>query len=355
MCRLDFDDGTCVVVRGRGRVGRDPAPAPGVVHVVRLVDESLLLSRTHLEFDVDETGLWVRDCNSTNGSQIELNGEWKTVEPGRAVPALPGSTIYLGGRSARVGVIMGRAVSGRAVLDWGVASRVGAARGLNQDSYAEDPPVFVVADGMGGHAAGDVASRAVVDSLSTLVGRDRVTPELLMACLADARTRMAEIPVSSAPPPGSTLSGVIVTRSDDASPYWMVVNVGDSRTYRWDSHGLQQLSVDHSIAQGLVDAGAVTSAQARSIRIGSVLTRSLQAITEYAPDIWLLPVRPGDRILVCSDGLTRALDDATIDRMLAATGDPQRAAEELVGAVVERRGPDDATALVIDAVAITAA
>jgi protein phosphatase len=351
--RLVFDDGEIVAVSGQGVIGRDPSSAAGVEHRLTLTDKTLKMSRLHLAFAVNDGGLWVRDCGSTNGSQIETGGERTAIAADVWVPAPPGATVYLAGRTFRVEVTTARAVFGDATLDWGVASHVGAARRQNQDSCAAQPPVFVVADGMGGHAAGDGASRAVVEAMLTLAGRADTTREALADCLADARSRIAQISVDGGRPPGSTVSGVIVTQAEGAPPCWMVINIGDSRTYRWDSGGLHQLTVDHSVAQDLIDAGAVTSSAARAVPGGNALTRAVVAVTDHQPDVWLVPMRPGDRMLVCSDGLTGRVDDATIARVLRVSHGAQAAADELVDTVVALGGRDDVTAVVVDAVAIT--
>jgi protein phosphatase len=354
---LEFDDGSSVFVRGRGLIGREPAPAAGaeIDQLVRLVDQTASMSRTHLAFGVGESGLWVQDCGSTNGSRIEIDGHSYPLERQRPVTAPPGCTVHMGVRQVRVRTIIGGAVIGRAMVDWGVATHVGATRKKNQDAHGTQPPVFVVADGMGGHDAGDIASREVVDSLRGLTGNTHVTREMLMSCLAHARARIGQIRAAEQRPPGTTLSGVIVTHDDGGTPCWMVVNVGDSRTYHLASDGFRQISVDHSVAQELVDAGLVTTSAARFVPFGNRLTRAVVAGTNYLPDVRLLPMRPGDRILVCSDGLTRTLDDATLAGALRANVDPRAAAHELVDAVVEAGGRDDVTALVIDAVAVSSA
>ncbi|MBV8347470.1 MAG: protein phosphatase 2C domain-containing protein [Mycolicibacterium sp.] len=310
------------------------------------------MSRTHLEFGIGASGLWIQDCASTNGSHLEVDGQRHTLESAVPVTAPPGCLIHLGERRIRVRATSGRAVVGSATVDWGVATHVGATRRQNEDSYCAAPPVFVVADGMGGHTAGDLASRAVVDSLLALSGDEQVTTEMLTACLADARARLDQIPASGGRPPGSTVSGVIVTQNDDDEPHWMVVNVGDSRTYRLDADGFRQLTVDHSVVQELIDAGAVTDAEARSLPMRNILTRAVLAGIDHPADVWLRPIGPGDRVLVCSDGLTRELDDPGIARILRAAVDPLAAADQLVNSAADAGCEDDATALVVDAVAI---
>lgn len=348
--RLEFDDGTAVLVRGRGLIGRDPTATAGadVKHLITLSDDTRSLSRTHLEFDLGVDGIWVRDCGSTNGSEIEFNGRRMALGPGHLAEAPSGCTIQMGVRQVKVRRIAGRAVIGRASVDWGVATHIGAMHERSEDAYCAAPPVFVVADGMGGHYAGDIASREAVEAMMPLADMVPVTGDMLMTCLAEARSRIGRIPVDSLPPPGTTLSGVVVTEVDEV-PTWLVVNIGDSRTYRLNSDGFRQLSVDHSIVQQLIDAGTIDASAARSLPFRNVLTRALLADTEHPADVGQLPMMAGDRILACSDGVTRELDDTAIANMLRAIRDPLAAASELVRAATDAGGHDDMTALVIDA------
>ncbi len=355
--RLEFDDGTAIAVRGRGLIGRAPTAGADsdVEHLIQLVDDTLSVSRTHLEFGIGESGLWIRDCASTNGSHIEVDGQRNPIEAAVPVTVPSGCVIHIGARRVRVQTTSGRAVIGPATVEWGVATHIGAARQQNQDAYCAEAPVFVVADGMGGHTAGQLASREVVESLRTLTGDLQVTREMFTARLVEARIRLGQIPACDGPPPGTTLSGVIVTQSDDDDPYWMVVNVGDSRTYRSDADGLSQITVDHSVVRELIDAGVVTAADAPSHRLGNLLTRAVLAQIDHLPDVWLLPISRGDRILVCSDGLTRELDDPSIARVLRAAADPLAAADELVNTAADAGCRDDVTALVVDAVTVGSA
>jgi PPM family protein phosphatase len=354
--RLDFDDGSSLTVRGRGLIGRDPVACADekVEHLVALADDTLSVSRTHLEFGIGEPGLWIRDCASTNGSEIELNDHRIVIEPGLRVAAPPGSTIHMGARQVKVQTLSGPVTIGVATIDWGGATHVGAVRKNNEDTFCAEPPVFVVADGVGGHFAGDVASREAVKALLPLAGHVQVTGDMLRACLADARARIGRISGDHGRPPGTTLSGVIVTQADDA-PYWLVVNIGDSRTYRLDSSGFRQISMDHSIAQELINTGRIAPAAAKSIPMRNVLTRALLAGIEHPADMWLLRMIAGDRVLVCSDGLTTEVHDRTIAAVLRATPDPQAAANELAKMAVDAGGHDNVTVLVVDAVAGPAA
>ena len=227
------------------------------------------------------------------------------AEPGESTPSGP---IHLEPQADHPGGVGSGIASGISVR-WGAVSRRGAARADNQDNYLAQPPVFAVADGMGGHAAGDVASRCVVDALCALAERNVVTAATVGDCLAEARAAIARIHLDSGAPPGSTLSGAFVTRDRDGRPCWMVVNIGDSRTYRWDGRRLAQLTVDHTVAQELVQYGALPASATRSTPFGHLLTRVVMADIEHQPDIGLFPMAARDRILVCSDGLTGQLDE----------------------------------------------
>lgn len=244
----------------------------------------------------------------------------------------------------------GRAEIGTAKVEWGVATHIGAGHERNQDASCAQPPVFAVADGVGGHTDGELASREVVQALLALSGQVSVDMGMLTEALRDARQRIGRIPTSSGGrPPGSTLSGVIVTQAD-GRPSWMVVNIGDSRTYRLDSAGFNQVTVDHSVVQQLIDSGAVVQSARRELPFRNLLTRALFAETDHQPDVSVLPLIVGDRILACSDGVHGAFEPSVIEQVLRAHRDPQSAADELVEMAVTADGHDDMTAVVVDAV-----
>lgn len=351
---LQLDDGSFVVARGRGLIGREPVAPDGVqtTHLVTLTDSACSVSRTHLEFGVGNAGLWVRDCHSTNGSDIEFDGHRTPLEPGLAVPVRPTSTIHLGARSVRVCALECRAVIDAVTVEWGAASRVGHRR-RNQDTFGAHPPVFVVADGIGSHGAGDLASREAVQALLALTARRPVTAEMFDRALADARARIARIPAPDGDrPPGTTIAGVIVTHVEGV-PCWMVVNIGDSRTYRLDAAGLHQISVDHSVAQKLIDSGVISQSAPRRMALRNMLNRAVFGEIEHSPDVWRLPIEFGDRMLVCSDGLWSAVDEPAIRRVLQTVRDPQAAADALVDTATHAGGSDDVTVVVVDAAAIS--
>lgn len=231
-------------------------------------------------------------------------------------------------------------------LSSGAATDVGRVRTLNEDSFLAQAPVFVVADGMGGHEAGEVASAEAVAALAQLVGH-AVTPDDVFARVTEARSRVEQIPSRPGRDAGTTLTGVVVTEQG-GEPYWLVVNVGDSRTYRLADGRLEQISVDHSEIQELLDSGDITSEQAPDHPLRHVVTRALGAGGWSDPDYWLLPIGPDDRLLVCTDGLTTELDDEVIGAVLLGEPHPQAAAESLVRRAIEAGGRDNVTAVVID-------
>lgn len=231
---------------------------------------------------------------------------------------------------------------------WGSATDRGRVRALNEDALLAHPPVFLVADGMGGHEAGDVASRLAVEEFARLAGLSAVDASDLHACFRRAAQRIRE--AFERREGGTTVAGVALAEHEGAA-HWLVFNVGDSRVYRWTDGALTQLTVDHSVVQELVDSGTLSRAAAEQHPERHVLTRALGTGADPEPDYWTLPAGPGDRLLVCTDGVTGELDAATLAEVLAGAPDSGAAAAELVRRAVEAGGRDNATALVVDAVA----
>lgn len=231
---------------------------------------------------------------------------------------------------------------------WGSASDRGRVRALNEDALLAHPPVFLVADGMGGHEAGDVASRLAVEEFAQLAGLSAVDPSDVHACFRRAAQRIRT--AFERREGGTTVAGVALGEHEGTA-HWLVFNVGDSRVYRWSEGELAQLSVDHSVVQELVDSGALSRAAAERHPERHVLTRALGTGTDPEPDYWLLPARSGDRLMVCSDGVSNELTAAQIATVLAGAADSGTTAATLVRLAVEAGGRDNATAVVVDAVA----
>jgi PPM family protein phosphatase len=238
-------------------------------------------------------------------------------------------------------------------LRWGSATDVGRIRTLNEDSLLAVPGLFVVADGMGGHAAGEVASGLAVAEFARLAEQPAVRPEDVPEVIQRANQHILRAGAERGDRHGmgTTLTGVGVVGSERGEEL-AVFNVGDSRVYRFTGGLLHQLTVDHSAVQELVDAGRLTPQAARSHPRRNVVTRSLGTDPAPAPDVWLVPPVAGDRFLVCSDGLTGELEDSGIAALLAENPDPQAAADELVRQAVAAGGHDNVTAVVLDVVEV---
>ena len=228
----------------------------------------------------------------------------------------------------------------------GAATSPGMVRRVNEDSYLAIPPLFAVADGMGGHGAGDLASRLAVDTL-TAAGRQRpLSPEGVLAALDGANR--AIVTYEGARGMGTTITGLALLETSGGD-HLMVFNVGDSRVYRLSGGQLEQVTVDHSEVQELVKAGVITRDQARIHPRRNIVTRALGTMPASRPDYWLLPAVAGDRYLICSDGLYTEVPDEHIQSLLSA-GSPQSAADSLVAAAEVAGGHDNVTVIVIDVV-----
>lgn len=229
---------------------------------------------------------------------------------------------------------------------WGSATDRGRVRPLNEDALLAYPPVFLVADGMGGHEAGDVASRLAVEEFSQLSGQGAATMEDVHACFHRTARRLAEV-VGADRVAGTTVAGVVVAELDGGA-YWLVFNIGDSRVYRLADGQLEQISVDHSVVQDLLDAGDLSPAEAAVHPERHVITRAVGGGLAPEPDYWLIPAGPGDRLLICSDGLTSEVPDAGLRTILLEREDPQQAAHALVRAALDGGGRDNVSAVVVD-------
>ena len=232
----------------------------------------------------------------------------------------------------------------------------GAVRHLNEDAFRAAPPIFVVADGMGGHERGDVASRTAIAAIDARVpqGAPPTVDELLGAIGAandEVRDRSARDGVRGVS--GTTLVVLGLVRGDsEGTAYWLAANIGDSRLYAWNGRELRQLTVDHSLVQELVDAGQLSAADAAAHPDRNVITRAVGVRPDVSADVWLLPVGGEQVFLLCSDGLTRELDDAAIAALLrehGAHGERPTIARALVDAAVEAGGSDNVTAIVVEA------
>lgn len=231
----------------------------------------------------------------------------------------------------------------------GAATDVGRVRVVNEDSFLSGARVWVVADGMGGHAAGDVASRLAVESLAELDGAGDLLPARVNAAVARANASVVRYGMEhlEARGLGTTVAGLVEVVIGGV-PHWAVFNVGDSRVYRYAGGELKQASIDHSEVEELLEAGLIDAEQARDHPARHLITRALGMLPTPAVDLWVLPRTPGERFLLCSDGLNSELDDDQIAAVLDAHPDASDAAGALVAAVLATPARDNVTVLVID-------
>lgn len=238
---------------------------------------------------------------------------------------------------------------GTLLVTSGARTDPGLRRSVNEDALLAEHPVYIVADGMGGHEAGDLASAAIIDVFRPLVGRDDLAPEDVAGAVERAHTAVSAIAATTTRGAGSTLTGVVAVRQAGVQR-WLVVNVGDSRVYRLLTDHLEQLTVDHSVAQELVDEGRLARDQMSTYRGRNVITRAVGEERSRA-DYWLLPIVTGERLLVCSDGLSGELTDEAIRAGLTLGGAPTQTAASLITQAIGNGGRDNITAIVIDVVA----
>ncbi|ARJ03814.1 serine/threonine-protein phosphatase [Humibacter sp. BT305] len=228
-------------------------------------------------------------------------------------------------------------------------SHTGKIRSNNQDSGFAGETLFVVADGMGGHAGGDVASALAVRRLaeidgeySSAVDAEFALQEAIVATNAVLSETVYEHPELTGM--GTTLSALVRVGQSVA-----IAHIGDSRIYRLRDGVLSQITVDHTFVQRLVDSGRITPEEAKTHPRRSVLMRVLGDV-DAAPevDLQVMDTRPGDRWMLCSDGLSGVVERDDIERVLTELSDPDAAADALVRESLDRGAPDNVTVIVID-------
>lgn len=236
-------------------------------------------------------------------------------------------------------------------LRYAARSDVGLVRSGNEDSGYAGPRLLVVADGMGGHAAGELASATAVATLAELE-MDPPAPGDVLAEMADSIDQTGEsIRLVIGREPELAGMGTTVT-----SIYWLgeriaIVHVGDSRAYLLRDRDLIQLTHDHTYVQTLVDAGSITEEEAAVHPRRSLIMRALDGINPVEPDLSVREARLGDRYLLCSDGLSGVMTADEIATRLRAK-DPTGAVTALVDLALERGAPDNVTVVVADIVEV---
>lgn len=247
---------------------------------------------------------------------------------------------------------MGTGSVGGVQLRWGAATHTGRVRTLNEDALFADPPLFIVADGMGGHDAGDVASSVAIDELSRLAEQPVASAADVEACLRGANSRVHDRAHDGGAPGsmGTTVVGMCFLAQ--AGDPILVFNIGDSRAYRYADRTLAQLSRDHSLVQELVDEGHLDPEAARTHPERNVITKAVGVDPVVSADLWVYAPEPGHRYLLCSDGLTGELADDQISTRLGRPRPPEAVAADLVAAAVAAGGRDNVTVVVVDVVGV---
>lgn len=229
-------------------------------------------------------------------------------------------------------------------ISFGSRTDIGYVRDHNEDSLIIIPPLFAVADGMGGHEAGEIASEITVNTLAELA------PSHLDAEGLTAAVEAANYNVMKAPRQGIGRDGMgtTLTAAMLEGERLLIAQVGDSRAYLLHKGHLQQITRDHSLMADLIEAGQITPEEARVHANRSVITRAIGSDIHMRPDIYELNVDAGDRILLCSDGLSSMISNNAIESIMRRQSDAQHCADELVTAALENGGADNVTVVVAD-------
>jgi PPM family protein phosphatase len=233
-------------------------------------------------------------------------------------------------------------------LRYAVRSDVGLLREGNEDSAFAGPHLLAVADGMGGHAAGEVASAATITTIAPLDDARNLGPDLVGAladAVAMANLRLQELIISD---PAIEGMGTTLTALLWADGYAALCHIGDSRAYRLRNGQFLQITHDHTLVQSLVDEGKITEDDVATHPHRSLLLRALDGRTVAEPDLTQLETLPGDRYLLCSDGLSGVVTEHTLHQTLSSIRDPEKAALQLVELAIRGGGPDNITCIVAD-------
>jgi len=233
----------------------------------------------------------------------------------------------------------------------GVTTHVGQVRDGNEDNFVSIDGLYFVADGMGGHSAGEVASEIAVRILQEVYTDPKVrvsSPGLLADAISTANTAifMEAMHDASKTGMGTTLTGLAVTNGPDNQI--VVANVGDSRTYLWRHGELRQVTKDHSHVQTLVDRGAITRAEARVHFQRNIVLRAMGIESWVDIDTFPMTVEDGDRFIMCSDGLVDEADDDEIETEIRLSVSVQDLADRLVDLANRNGGRDNITVVVVD-------
>ena len=231
-------------------------------------------------------------------------------------------------------------------LMWGARSDVGCVRSHNEDSYLVQSPLFCVCDGMGGHAAGEVASSLAVETIAK-TAPNAADPALLAASVEAANAAIIEAAANGL---GKSGMGCTATCAYIDGTTIAIAHVGDSRAYLLHEGTLIRVTRDHSYVEELVDAGEITADEARTHPNRSVITRALGSDPAMYADHFQLNIEEGDRLILCSDGLSSMVPDGDIETIAAQSSTAQICTDNLVDAALAAGGGDNVTVVVVDVV-----
>lgn len=230
-------------------------------------------------------------------------------------------------------------------VTWGATTHPGLVRTRNEDAVVARPPIFAVADGMGGHADGNIASELTVRELEVLARQERISRTEVLDAIRRAH---AALDPEGERAPGSTVCGLALLNWPSPEPSFVVFNVGDSRCYRMRNGVLVLLTHDHSVVQELLDDGSIRPEDAARHPERHVITRSIGGGGPLDIDWWLTEPEAGDRYLVCSDGLVRELSSEQIAELLATSPSAGDAADALLSAALDGGARDNVSVIVVE-------
>jgi len=233
-------------------------------------------------------------------------------------------------------------------LQVAAATDTGRVRKHNEDSYVVGERLWAVADGMGGQAAGATASRIAAQCLASYDKTGDIDQGQISSLVGEINSKIlaysARHPKTAGM--GTTLAGMALTKLG-GQDHWLIFNVGDSRVYRLNGGILRQETTDHSEVQELVNQGKIRPSDARTHPNRNILTRCLGTPCPPLVGMRVVPCQPGDRMLICSDGLTSEVDDGKISVVLRTAVDPREAVDELIEAALENGGRDNVSIIVV--------
>ncbi len=236
-------------------------------------------------------------------------------------------------------------------LHYALRSDVGLLREGNEDSAYAGPRLLAIADGMGGHAAGEVASAVAISAIAPLDKQNLTDSEdmldALAAAVAAARSTLHDMSVSD---PAVEGMGTTLTALLWAGAQVAVCHIGDSRAYLLRDGDLYQITRDHTLIQSLVDEGRLSPAAAANHPQRSLIMRALQGSTDADPDLAMHEALLGDRYLLCSDGLTDVVGDEAVHQVLSTIPDADQAVNQLIALAIRNGGPDNITCIVADVI-----